>query len=1189
MEKLTLTISPKDWGTLKTKYASDSQKVSAADFTEGTVNIDTDVTGNLTKRLGGQNYNPTLLPAAPKDQFEAIFSDGARHLLVAANGEIRYSSGDNVFNSIVNGTGFSAVANFEFATTQDRVYGGNGVNNPIVYDRNTSYGGVVYTAPRIKNMGVAAPGSAPTATVAAGGAVPVGGHTYKVTYLYYDSEESNGSPASNLATTSAGNQTVNLTSVPVGGYGVTARKIYRDNNDQLWLHVGTIANNTATTFSDTVAVGATPTEIPEFNNAPPTFSLIASWLDKLWLGKVPGDPYTLFYTETSMPDIVRPENELLCNQEDPITAYIVYFGRMIVFNRRSMGQILGTTPDTFRYSPIPSPIGCVDNRTLQIRVIEGVPILIWLSDRGFYSYDGNAINRISDEIEDLVNFNIQQAIQQRNSNTQSSQTQFQSGTSSPGIDLLSNPGAITTKGYLNGTSAPGTNPRRNWDDQTDWEGGSSLSSLTTKDGTNLLKPINFFNPSLASGTAVGLNVGSTLTLPTTTAFNGETGTQNGAISQGSIHGTGGVPATYNYAEQMAVPIIPARTGTITSISANLDMFNFNAGVRTLTTFAVRIETNAVTNQPSGSVVSGGTGTLASGVTGGTLRTSSTLSAVLTGGVKYWIVIKCNGSDFIAQWRAGNVLSGGQSLFQRSGTWEPVVGDYFDGSLHLDANFHTDVRMNYAFTYTPIPSSGTWTSPIYDTFSASVVGTATFGHNVTYTFPSGTTIQTIWEASDSPLFLSPVTVNTVTNTSSGSFALINKRYWRIRMNLTTTNNVSTPTTGNASLLFPFTSTWISEAIDTTADSTVYNSLTTQSTVPSGATVTTTIATSANNISYTSFVAFGSHVVQRYAKIRIVFTYTTVSGIPSVSQVGFTWTLVSNFISTGIDTAVTPPAGWDVFLSSFNTNGGTVVFQMRSATTLGGLTAATFFTILPGEFPTAVTPLQFVQWKVIITSADNDVPVIESVTVQWFITIINSIRPASIFTNSRYYVALAELNQANNNILLELDLNGKWRRHADLSISTFSFFFNLPYLGLAGSGRIVKFLEGLTDSGVAIQFDFRTKAFDYSTQYQNNSSKVKVVGEVILQGTNTGATLQVFYSTDLGETFIAMVTSEGSASYVTASDGQNFYKRFRPLWDGSNPISGRTIMYRVYSNDINAVEIASLETTAFLRQQAPVITG
>src|SRR3990167_169832 len=201
MEKLSITISPEDWGSLITKYNADSKKVKLADFTEGTINVDTGVTGSLTKRQGGVNYNPVALPAAPKDQFEAIFSDGTRHLLVAANGEIRYSSGDNVFNTVVNGTGYSTIANFEFATTQDRVYGGNAVNAPIVYDRTLNYGGVAYTAPRIKNMGAQAPGTAATAAIAAGGALPVCAPTYKITYLYYDAEESNGSPASNVATT----------------------------------------------------------------------------------------------------------------------------------------------------------------------------------------------------------------------------------------------------------------------------------------------------------------------------------------------------------------------------------------------------------------------------------------------------------------------------------------------------------------------------------------------------------------------------------------------------------------------------------------------------------------------------------------------------------------------------------------------------------------------------------------------------------------------------------------------------------------------------------------------------------------------------------------------------------------------------------------------------------------------------
>ena len=1165
MEKLSISISPQDWGTLITKYNADSKKVSLADFTDGTINAETDATGSITKRPGNVNYNPTPLAAPAKDQFEAIFSDGGRHLLVAANGEIRYSSGDNVFNTVVNGSGYSTIANFEFATTQDRVYGGNGVNSPIVYDRNTAYGGVAYTAPRIRTMGAQAPGSAPTAAIAAGGAVPVGAHTYKVTYLYYDFEESNGSPASNLATTNPGNQTVNLTAVPIGGYGVTARKIYRDNNDGLWLHVGTIANNTATTFSDTLAVGVTPTEIPEFNNAPPVFGLIVTWLDKQWLGKVPGDPSTLFYTETSQPDIVRPENQLLCNQEDPITAYIVYFNRLLVFNRRSMGQILGTTSDTFRYAAIPSSIGCVDNRSLQIRVIEGVPILIWLSDAGFYSYDGNSINYISDEIEDLVNFNIQQAIQQKNSNTQTTQVQFQSGVASQGIDLLSNPGAITTRGFLEGTSVPGTNPRRNLDDQGDWESGLQIANLALRAGDNLLKqPVsNTINP-INSGLVTGDMLLNPLRLPTSSNHTGN----------GSLH-----PPFTAYVEHPAGVVSIAskftapRAGTVTGFTVSVRNFDFG----TPHDFKMTLWSDS-SGSPSSILFQGASQTIAGN---GNIDPTIACSVSIASGQTFWIGIEKVGG-------AHNISVEG-ALFGTLG----VVKEFKGGAwVQATTGLNNIGIMSclYTFNATPIPRSGTWTSAVYDSNSVTL-NQAFVDLDGTFpaTFPTKTFNFIVDASTDGIGFSQVFTTGTRGDLGSQSISLAGQRYFRFRVTLATSDDRSTDSVISMRLFFPSTTEWISPTIDTSADTTVYDSLNVTSSAPGGTSIAVTVATSADDISYTPYVSFGSHTVQRYIRIKITFSRSNLALTASVSSIILRWTMVSNLVSQGIDTGVTPPAGWDIFLASFQTNGGSVSFEMRSATTLGGLTAATFFAVTNGEFPVAVTPLQFVQWKVIITSSDNDVPVVDSVTIQWFISIVNSIRPASVFVDNQYYIALAELNQPTNNILLELDSDGKWRRHAGLAISTFSFFFNRPYFGLATVGTIRKFLEGLTDAGVAIEFDVRTKATDYSTQYQNHASKVKVVGEAILRGINTGASFQLSYSVDMGETFIPMLTSSGSSTYVSGTDGKNFYVRFRPVWDGSNPIDGRTIMYRIYSNDVNAVEINGLDAVAFLRLQSPVITG
>lgn len=1178
MDKLELSINPDKWGNLITKFTPDSGRVSNADFTDGTININTDFNGNITKRGGYTLYNSPPLNSIPKDQFEGIFSDGSHHMLVVSGGVIQYSSGDGVFNSIVNGTGYSVGANFEFALTQDRIYGSNAVNSPVVYDRSTSYGGVTYTAPRIKTMGAQTPGTAPVAGApTAGGAVPNGAHTYKITFLYYDSEESNGSSASGVQTAGAGNNTIPLTSIPIGGYGVTARKIYRDNNDGVWLHLTTIANNTTTTFSDTLLTGVTPTPIPEENFVPPAFANIELWVDRLFLSGVPGDPSTLFYSETDQPDIYPSLNQILCNQEDPITAIIVYYDRLIVFNRRSMGQILGKTSDTFRYASIPSSVGCVDERTLQIRVIEGVPILVWLSDRGFYAYDGNSINYISENIEDLVNFNIQQATQQKGSNTQSTQAQFSGDTLSNGIDITSFPGTITTKGYSNGTSAIGTNPRRNWDDVGDWNGGTVKTNLVINTDNTIHTPIRYAPDILTQGQLASpmIIVGSDLKLSTLN-FVGESSLTNQNYMFAGLSANGA-----------AFPIIPVRSGNLTQVS--LDVFPNGSGLK----YRVRVWSNLL-SQPDAILDQSSEFS----ISGEELRTV-TLTVPLTAGVMYWFgVEKTAGTGSItSQFIATNFSGGSPKVKDTLNNW--VIPTAFGSG----GTFTT----SYSFCSSAVPQTGSWVSDIYDSESDTIGMTLTA--ILTGSYPSGSfcsggyTTSSVYtlEGSNNSLFSTGPEVSEVKNNLNGSstLAISGKRYWRLRLVLSTTDDRNTPVVSAPILKFFSTAVWESESIDTTSDSTLYNSLVTSSTIPSGTSVTTLIATSASSSGpWTGsgnadgqFGVFGSHILRRYVRIRLTITSNANNDVSAiVNSVIFKWTLVSNIISSAIDTAVAPPAGFDLFLSDFVTNGGTVLFQMRSASTLLALTSATFITVVPGTFPFSVTPFQFVQWKIILTSADTTVPEVNSVSVQWFIARLNSIRPASIFVDGRYYVALATRESTVNDILLEFDLDAKWRRHSGLYINTFSFLFNRPYFGLGTSATINKFLDSETDNGTAITLDYRSKAMDYSTDKDSdNVEKVKVVGEMILNGKNTGATFTVQYSVDQGNTFYPLVTNSGTSTFTSASDGMEFFVRFRPDWNSGNPISGRTVMYRVLNTDIYPVELKGYKVKALLRKQSVTITG
>lgn len=1152
MKKVSVKMPQTGWQTIKTKYPSDDPiNVKLDDLTGASKNFDSTVRGSLTKRLGGQNYEQSDDADGPnKDQFEAIFTDGVHHLLKVVAGKLKFSSGDGNFTTVT--TGYSTLGNFEFALFQDRVYFGNGIDSPQVYDRTTTYGGVTYTAPKTKVMGAQAPATAPTfAADTAGGNVPAGAHTYKITFLYYDFEESNGGPASAVHTVANPNNTVNLTSLPVGGYGVTARKIYRDNNDGAWLLVGTVADNTTTTFADTAAVGTAA--IPLTNNVPPSFKYIVTNLDRTWIAGIPGDPSVLKFSEAGLPDIFPSANEILCNPEDPITALVIYDKKVWVFNRNSIGRILGNTRDTFQYVPLPGSVGCVDNRSIKVRTVQGVPTLIWLSDKGIWGTNGSSIEYLSDAIEDLVNLNIQQASQVKGQNAQTSQTQFQAGTASPGIDLLSSPGFITTGAT-----------KRIWDDETDWEGGSSLVNVCTNDGTNTLKVPVKFTPVVTGGTLTGNAQfsGSNVTLPTTADFTGESSAF--ANDSGALQTVSPSPVQ---GKEGAIPIIPPRSGTLTSVQITVGVANTSTWAFSVWDDLGGVPNNVLFTQNLSSPPNF------------TLVTYNFSPGVsMTGGQKYYFGIRRTGGSgsMIAPLGASS-HSGGHVLARHNtnNTWSNAT------ILHQSSPFNTvDFPRwwsSYVFTSAAISSFGSWTSTAYDTFSDSISSGLSITNTASY--PTSTSATIDLQGTNS-LAGTPVwtTTGTLTNpTGSNSIAGSGFRYWRLVANLSTTDNRRAPTLGSFVLRFNTSGTWTSEAIDHTTDITTLDLLNTVSTIPIGTSVSVSIATSANNITYSAFTSIGSATPQRYSKVRIQLSSDVTNTVtPTVTSAELNWSLLSNLISSGIDTGSTP-AGWDIFQAQFTLNGGTVQFYIRSATTLGGLTAETFVAVANGEFPT-IPERQFVQWKVEIGASANEIPLVDSVTVNWFISQVSSIRVASMFHNRTYYLAAAEFNQTTNNLLIVLDGEGKWRIYRGVFINTLGLFFNDPYYGSSIVGRIIRFLIGITDQGTPIEMVVESKSIDF-----DDMEHTKIGRKLYLKVKNTGAVYQVYMSFDDGATFVQMTDVDtGLNYYASSTDGKRTRRRFQVSFALGQPTAGKTIKWKIVESTAAEAEIDEVKIEAWIRQ-------
>lgn len=108
--------------------------------------------------------------------------------------------------------------------------------------------------------------AAPAVEAISGGAVIGNGtFSYKVTFVTAEGE-SEGGLVSEDVTTAGGTQRVSITDIPIGPAGTTSRKIYRTANGGVTHKLlTTIANNTATTFTDDIADASLGADVPTTN------------------------------------------------------------------------------------------------------------------------------------------------------------------------------------------------------------------------------------------------------------------------------------------------------------------------------------------------------------------------------------------------------------------------------------------------------------------------------------------------------------------------------------------------------------------------------------------------------------------------------------------------------------------------------------------------------------------------------------------------------------------------------------------------------------------------------------------------------------------------------------------------------------------------------------------------------------
>jgi hypothetical protein len=308
--------------------------------------------------------------------------------------------------------------------------------------------------------------------------------------------------------------------------------------------------------------------------------------------------------------------------------------------------------------------------------------------------------------------------------------------------------------------------------------------------------------------------------------------------------------------------------------------------------------------------------------------------------------------------------------------------------------------------------------------------------------------------------------------------------------------------------------------------------------------------------------------------------TDTDTPLITSVTFKWTDVSNVISSAID-AVTIPTGWGLFVASGT---GTISYFVRTATTAPGLSAASFVAVTNLDFITADVH-RFTQWKVIITATADNLPVLSSVTINWFLgTGHQAIRVASLFFDRTYFLATSLFGSDHNDILYKFDHQETWKRDEDIEIATLTLFFNVPYYGHSTDGYLVLFNNGATDLGDPIAMDIRFPVKVAARTPMDLDDKIKLLKDAIACVKGTGAAYSFFYSVDQGATWVSLYDVEtGLTSYTPPADNKRYFVRLAPKADIGDHPYGRVIWLRLTETSAFPSSLQSMKIHLLVRNQ------
>jgi len=327
-------------------------------------------------------------------------------------------------------TGLTDGARVQFVTYKDNVIAFNNADSPVKYDGHTVI--TDNTAGARTANELCAQIGAPFAKLATGSNLDASGwYMYKI--AWYDGTTYKYSNAkSNPILTGSSVRAIDLTDIPLGPAGTTQRIIYRTSGNSTQANVEasttyyrltTIANNTATTFSDnvtdaTIEADSAPTRATAeagTNVTPPIGAYPLIHEDHLFIAGNPTNQSDIFWSDAFNPNYFDPAayEPVRPDDGDVITFMRLQLGILTIGKTNTIQKAYTDVNQNGVYSVVvDSPlsfVGC----PAPYSVANTPKGLFYLARDGVYIFNGQystlASDAVTPEIRDILTSNIKES------------------------------------------------------------------------------------------------------------------------------------------------------------------------------------------------------------------------------------------------------------------------------------------------------------------------------------------------------------------------------------------------------------------------------------------------------------------------------------------------------------------------------------------------------------------------------------------------------------------------------------------------------------------------------------------------------------------------------------------------------------------------------------------------------------